>query len=195
MSVYANFVMNPWANMSYKPNTCNKSIQSNNISFNISDFFAKVEDNNLNFNEFIINCKAISHESFLDISKKLSDIKDLSIEYDIDKFVIERISQKVQVKLKTSSSLAYIYSTENMVEKNDNNEYKNEKSYSPFQISKPIIAAINILSTFLSKNIADPNWHISFMTIEEKSLLYYHLAMILPNILSTSYTFGYQKSL
>lgn len=108
MNVYANSAINQWVNISYECNTCNKSILSNNRFFNLSDFFAETKNNNLNFDKFIMNCKAISYKSCLNISKKLSDVEDLSIKYNIDKFIIKHTPKKVQVELQTLSSLVHI---------------------------------------------------------------------------------------
>lgn len=116
---------------------------SNNISFNISDFFTGVENNNLNFNKFVINYKAISHKSYLNISKKLSDIKDLFIKYEVNEFVDKQTSKKGYIKLQTLYSLIHMHLTKIIVRKNDNNRDKNKKSYSFFQISELITITIN----------------------------------------------------
>lgn len=65
------------------------------ISSNASDFFIEAENNDFNFDEFIMNCKVIGHESCQDTSKKLSDVKDLSIKYNIDEFIFEHIPEEI----------------------------------------------------------------------------------------------------
>lgn len=82
-----------------------------------------------------------------------------------------------------------------MVRRNDNDGNENNESYSLSQISESITAAINIPSTFSSKDIANLYQHISFKIMIEKSLLYSHLAIISSKILPISYIFEYLKSL
>ena len=49
--------------MSYESNTYNESMLSHDMLFNLSDFFVEAKDDDLNLDESIINCEAISHES------------------------------------------------------------------------------------------------------------------------------------
>lgn len=56
-------------------------------------------------------------------------------------------------------------------------------------------ATINIFSIISSKDDADPNWHISFMTMIEKSSLLPNSSIILPKMISLSYSLKYLKNL
>lgn len=64
--------------------------------------------------------------------------------------------------------------------------------YSFNQICMPITAAINISFTISSKDNANPNWYISFMTIIEKLP---NLAMIWIKMISSSHFLEYLKNL
>ena len=74
-------------------------------------------------------------------------------------------------------------------------EIRTKESYSFSIISEIIRIAVNIPSFLSSEDDTDPNWHISFITIIEKSLLHSHSAIILPKTLPTSQAFEYLKSL
>lgn len=86
-------------NMSYEPYICNQSILPNDFCFNISDSIIGVTNNNLNFDEFIINWKAISYEFSLDANRNTSDIEDLFMNNDADEFILECIPEKNQEKI------------------------------------------------------------------------------------------------
>ncbi len=51
-----------------------------------------VENDNLNFDEFITNCEAVSHASTSDKWEEKRNVKDDSF-YNTDEFVVERIPQ------------------------------------------------------------------------------------------------------
>lgn len=56
MIAHSNLSLFPMINnMSYEPYICNQSILPNDFCFNISDSIIGVTNNNLNFDEFIIN--------------------------------------------------------------------------------------------------------------------------------------------
>lgn len=95
MSVYANSAMNPWANMSYKSNTCDESILSHKMFLYLSNSFIEIENNNLDFDKFIMDFQVISHESGQNVDKKFSDIRDFLCPYDADEYVIERTPEKI----------------------------------------------------------------------------------------------------
>lgn len=193
MSVYANSAMNLWANMSHKSNTCDESVLSHEMSSYLSNSFVETENDDLNFDKFIKNYEAISHESSQDIYKEFSDVGDSPCPYDADEYVIERTPEKFQEKSQTSFLHTYISPTETMVRKNDNERDKNDQSYAHLDISEPISAAVNIPSSLLLAEFADPNWYISFMNMMEKSVLQAHSTMILTKTLRTSKAFEYLK--
>ena len=92
MTVHFNSSLFPMVNdINYEPYTCNQSMLLNDFYFNILDFVAGVANNNLNFDEFIINCKTISQESSLDVNRNTSNVEDLFMDNDANEFVIERI--------------------------------------------------------------------------------------------------------
>lgn len=89
MNVYANSVINLWANMSHKSNICDESMLSHKMSSYISNSFIEIKNNNLNFDKFIKNYEVISHESSQNIYKEFSDVGDFSCLYDANKYIIE----------------------------------------------------------------------------------------------------------
>lgn len=95
MSIYANSAINPWANMSHKSNICDESMFSHKIFLYLSNFFVKTENNNLDFNKFIIDYEVISHESSQDVYKKFSSVGDFLCFYDADKYIIKRTLEKI----------------------------------------------------------------------------------------------------
>lgn len=62
-SVYTNSAINQWANMSHKWNSCYEFMLFDEMTSYLANSFIEAENNDLNFYEFIINCKAISHKS------------------------------------------------------------------------------------------------------------------------------------
>lgn len=60
-------------------------------TFNL--FFMSVENNDLNFNEFITNCKAINHASNFDKWKEKRNVKDDSYD-NINEFIVKCISEQ-----------------------------------------------------------------------------------------------------
>lgn len=90
--------------MSYKLNACNKSMLADESSFKVFDSVAEDVNDDLNFDEFITNCKAIVYEYSSYKSKDQSDAEDSAMNYDADEYVIMRIPEESQVELRTSSS-------------------------------------------------------------------------------------------
>lgn len=196
MTVQANSSAFPMLNdMSYKPYTYNQSMLSNDACFNTSDSFLGDTNNDLHFDEFILNCQAISHVSSLDETKNMDDVENLYMDNDSNEFFIERIPKQQKDVLQALSSTKPIPSTESSVGIDDNRKNEEIGSHSLDQISEPITAAVNILSTTSSEDNADPNWHISFMTMIEKPSLLPNSAMILPKMIFLSHSLEYLNNL
>ena len=104
MSILSHSLSNPLADISYEQNACNGSMLADESSFKAFDFVAKNVNNDLNFDEFITNCKVVTHESSFYKSKDQSDAKESAMNYDADEYVIMRISEESQVELQTFSS-------------------------------------------------------------------------------------------
>lgn len=143
--------------MSHNSNTCDESMLSYEMSLYSSNSFVETENDDLDFDRFIMDCKAISHESSQKVYKEFSDFGDSPSSYDADEYVIEQTPEKFQEKLQTSSPHAYIPPTKTMVRRNDNKRDKNNQSYVHSDISEPISTAVNILSLLLLAEFADPN--------------------------------------
>lgn len=77
--------------MSYKSYIYNQLMQSDNIYLNISDLFFKYTNNDLHFDEFILNCQAINYKFFFDETKDMKNIKNLYINNDSNFFFIDYI--------------------------------------------------------------------------------------------------------
>lgn len=54
------------------------------------------KNDDLDFDKFIMDCEAISHETSQDVYKEFSDIGDFPCPYNADEYVIERTPQKTQ---------------------------------------------------------------------------------------------------
>lgn len=147
--------------MSQKSNTCDESMLSYEMFSYLSDFFVETENNDLNFDKFIRDCKMISPKSCQNTYKDFSDIGDSPISYDVDKYVIEHTPVKILKNSQNSFPHAY------MIRKNENEQDKNNESYTHSEISKPISVAVNISSSLLLEEFANLNWHISLMNIME----------------------------
>lgn len=72
-------------------NSCNKSMLADKSSFKAFDSFAENVSTDLNFDMFIMNCKAVTHESSSNKSKDQSDAEESAMNYDADEYVIMRI--------------------------------------------------------------------------------------------------------
>lgn len=73
MTVQANFFAFPMVNnISYKLYIYNQLMLSNNICFNISNSLLRDANNDLHFDGFILNNKAINHELSLDETRDMS---------------------------------------------------------------------------------------------------------------------------
>lgn len=79
--------------MSYEPYTHNQSMLSNDFCFNTSNSLLGNGNNDLHFDEFILNCQAISHKSFLDETRDVKNVENLYMDNDSDEFLIERIPE------------------------------------------------------------------------------------------------------
>lgn len=80
--------------MSYELNACNRSMLADESSFKAFDSVAEDVNDDLNFDEFIINCKAVAHESSSYKSKDQSDAEESAMNYDADEYIIMRIPEK-----------------------------------------------------------------------------------------------------
>lgn len=93
MTVQANSFAFPMLNdINYEPYTYNQLMLLNDYCFNISDFLLKDVNNNLYFDGFIWNYQPTSHESSLNkTTRDISDLENVYIDNDSNKFLIERI--------------------------------------------------------------------------------------------------------
>lgn len=80
--------------MNYKPYTHNQSMLSMNICFNTSNSFLEDINNDLHFDEFIFNNLIISHKFFFNKFRNMSEIRNLYINNNSDKFFIKHIPEK-----------------------------------------------------------------------------------------------------
>lgn len=80
--------------MNYKPYTHNQSMLSINICFNTSNSFLEDINNDLHFDEFIFNNLIISHKFFFNKIRNMSEIRNLYINNNSDKFFIKHIPEK-----------------------------------------------------------------------------------------------------
>lgn len=195
IGILSHFLLNPSATMSYKQNACNGSMLANASSFEAFDFIAEDVNNDLNFNKFMTNGKAVAHESSSYKSKDQSDAKKSAINYNANKYVIMRIPEKSQVELQISFCQTDSDLVKLLIRKNDHDRDENTGSHFLSKISEPLVATVNLLSTIPLADFTNPNWHISFMTLIDKKLLLSHMAMILPKTISTSRSFEYLKTL
>lgn len=94
MSVLAVISYYSSANKNYEHHTHNKSLISDeHYFFHAFDSFSMlVENNDLNFNEFIINCKVINYTSISNRVEERSNVED-NLYDNVDEFVVKRISQ------------------------------------------------------------------------------------------------------
>lgn len=89
ISVYTNFAMNLWVNISHKLNNYDESMLSHKMTFYLFNFFAETENDNLNLDKFIKDCEVISHESIHDVYKEFSNVGDSLCLYDTNKYIIK----------------------------------------------------------------------------------------------------------
>lgn len=75
--------------MSRKSNTFNEFILSYEISLYLSNFFVGIENNDLNFDKFIKNCKTNSYKFNENVYKKFSNIRNFQYFYDADEYIIK----------------------------------------------------------------------------------------------------------
>ena len=161
-------------------------------TFNLSSI--SVENNDLNFDEFITNCKAISHASNSDKWKEKKNVKDDSYD-NINEFVVKCIPEQPQEEELPLAMQIIVYETELMVRKNVGKRTENEKSQVLPEISELGTTAVNISSIVISEDIPDPNWHISFMVLTKKRILHSYLTQILLKTGSTSPLLRYLQNL
>lgn len=159
--------------------TYNISLLANDYySFYVFDYFSiSIKKNDLNFDEYIRNYKAISHASTSDRLKEKSNVEN-DFNDNIDEFVVEHISKKFQKIELLLSIFTIIYEIKSIVRKIFGKKTENERSRVFPEISEPKIIAVKILFLMIYKDIADSNWYISFIVLMEKKLLYFHLTQI-----------------
>lgn len=131
----------------YGHHTHNESLLADDhhsfYAFDISSI--PVENNDLNFDEFITTCEAISHASTSGRLKEKSNVEDDSDD-NADEFVVERIlenSQEVELPL---SMQTIVHETELMVRRNVSERTENEGSQVLPEISEPRTTAVKIPS-------------------------------------------------
>lgn len=61
----------------------------------LSNFFAEIENNDLDFNKFIKNYKTNSHKFSQDVIKDLNYIGDFLYGYHTDKYIIKQTFKKI----------------------------------------------------------------------------------------------------
>lgn len=137
-----------------------------------------VENHDLNFDEFITNCKAISHLSTSDRGAKMSNIENDSYD-NTDEFVVKRISENFQELGLSLPIQTIVPEIESMVKKNICERTENKGSQVLFEISEPSTTTVNILFLVIHEDKANPNWHTSFMTLTRKGIQYSPLTQIL----------------
>lgn len=86
--------------MNHKLNICKKFILFNDIFIFLPNFLIEAKNNNLNFNKFIINYKAINLEFSQNKYKELSDIKSFRITYNANEYIIKHIFKKKLEKIR-----------------------------------------------------------------------------------------------
>lgn len=196
MSVLALLPQYSSADENYGHHTHNESmLVDDHHSFNTFNLFSmSVENDDLNFDEFITNCEAISHASTSDKWEEKRNVKDDSYD-NADEFVVERIpkqSQEVELPLAMQT---IVHETESIVRKNVGERTENEGSQVLLEISEPRTTAGNIPSIVIPEDIPDPNWHISFIALTKKRILHSHLTQILLKTGSTSPSLRYLQNL
>lgn len=120
MSIYANFMINSWPNISHKSNIDDESILSYKMFSYWSNFFIKTKNDDLNFDKFIKDYEAINNKSSHNIYKKFNDVRDFLYSYDANEYIIKQILEKIQEKLQILSFHIYIFLTKTIVKRNDN---------------------------------------------------------------------------
>ncbi len=196
MSVLALLPQYSSANENYGHHAHNESmLADDHHSFNTFILSSiTVENNDMNFDEFITNYEAISHASTSDKWEEKRNVKDDSHD-NADEFVVERIPkqpQKVELPLAIQT---IVHETESMVRKNVGERTENERSQVVLEISEPRTTAVNIPSIVIPEDIPDPNWHISFMALIKKRILHFYLTRILLKTGSTSPSLRYLQNL
>lgn len=68
--------------------------------FYLSISFTKIKNNNLNFDKFIKNYKAISHKSSQDVYKEFNNIRDSPYPYIANEYIIEQTFKKFKKNCK-----------------------------------------------------------------------------------------------
>lgn len=68
-----------------------------------------------------------------------------------------------------------VYETESMVRRTVGERTENKRSQVLPKIFEPNTTIVNIFFLVVYKDIVDPNWHISFMTLTKKGIQYYSL--------------------
>lgn len=161
-------------------------------AFNLSSM--SVQNDDLNFDELITNCEAISHASTSGKWEEKRNVRDDSYD-NVNEFVVECFPEQPQeVELPLAMQMI-VHETESMVRKNVGERTENEGSQVLPEISEPRITAVNIPSIVISEDISDPNWHISFMALTKKRILHSHLIQILLKTGSTSPSLRYLQNL
>lgn len=84
--------------MSYKLNTCNKSILVNELSFNALGSVVEDVNNDFNFDKCIANWELVNHKSSSNTKNtdQSNNIEESTINYHADEYVIWRIPEQVQ---------------------------------------------------------------------------------------------------
>ena len=176
MSVLAISPQYSLADENYGHYAHNESMLADNCNFfNTFNLFSiSVENNDLNFDEFFTNCKAISHASNSDKSKKKRNVEDDSYD-NVNEFVMDCIPEQPQEGELPLAMQIIVHETESIVRKNVDKKTENEKSQVLLEISELGTTAVNIPFIVILEDIPDPNWHITFMALTKKRILYFHL--------------------
>lgn len=140
--------------------------------------FMLIENDDLNIDQFITNYKCINHVSNSNQGAKMSNIEDYLYD-NTNKFIVVRSSENFQQLKLLLPIQTIVYETEAIVRKNVGKKTENERFQVLSQISESNTTSVNILFLVIHEDIADPNWHISFIILTKKGIQHFGLTLIL----------------
>lgn len=82
-----------------------------------------------------------------------------------------------------------------LIRKNNRDQDEITGSHFLLKISEPLVAAVKFSSIIPLEDFIYLNWHINFIILINKKLLFFYLAMILPKTILTYYLFEDFKNL